>query len=113
MEARSYRDRYEEILSLGAVLVGVSRDSTESHRRFREANQLPFPLIADSDGALGALYGVRRRWTFGIAPVRRATFIIDREGVVCRVFHHELAISRHVDDVVRALKELNNTATEE
>ena len=95
------------------MLVGVSRDSTESHRRFREADQLPFPLIADSDGALGALYGVRRRWTFGIAPVRRATFIIDRDGVVCRVFHHELAISRHVDDVVRALKELDNTATED
>ena len=95
------------------MLVGISRDSTESHQRFREANQLPFPLIADSDGALGALYGVRRRWTFGIAPVRRATIIIDREGVVCRVFHHELAISRHVDDVVRALKELDNTATEE
>ena len=113
MEARSYRDRYEEILSLGAVLVGVSRDSTESHRRFHEANQLPFPLIADSDGALGALFGVRRRWTFGIAPVRRTTFVIDREGVIRGAFHHELAISRHVDDVVRALKELNKAATEE
>lgn len=100
-------------MSLGAVLVGVSPDSTESHRRFREANQLPFPLIADPDGAIGALFGVRRGWTFGLAPVRRATFVIDREGVICRVFHHELAISRHVDDVVQALKELNNTATED
>ena len=95
------------------MLVGVSPDSAESHQRFREANQLPFPLIADPDGTVNALFGVRRRWTFGIAPVRRATFIIDREGVISRVFHHELAISRHVDDVVQALKELNETATED
>lgn len=100
-------------MSLGAVLVGVSPDSAESHQRFREANQLPFPLIADPDGTVSALFGVRRRWTFGIAPVRRATFIIGREGVISRVFHHELAISRHVDDVVQALKELNEAATED
>ena len=113
MEARSYRDRYEEILSLNAVLVGVSPDSAQSHQRFREANQLPFPLISDQDKAVSALFGVRRRWTFGIAPVRRATFVIDRAGVLRRVFHHELAISRHVDDVVHALKELNGAATED
>ena len=100
-------------MSLNAVLVGVSPDSIESHQRFREANQLPFPLIADQDGAVRALFGVRRRWTFGIAPVRRATFVIDRAGVLRRVFHHELAISRHVDDVVQALKELNRAATED
>ena len=99
-------------MSLGTVLVGVSPDSTESHQRFREANRLPFPLIADPDGAVGALFGVRRGWTFGLAPVRRATFVIDREGVICRVFHHELAISRHVDDVVQALKELNKAVKE-
>ena len=100
-------------MSLGAVLVGVSPDSAESHRRFREANQIPFPLIADPDGAVGALFGVRRGWTFGLAPIRRATFVIDRDGVIFRVFHHELAISRHADDVVQALKELDNTATKE
>ena len=113
MEARSYRDSYEEILARGAVLVGVSPDSAERHRRFREANQLPFPLIADTDGTLRSLFGVTRRWTLGIALVRRATFVIDKAGVIRGVFHHELAISRHVDEVLAALAELNEGTAED
>lgn len=113
MEARSYRDRYEEILSQGAVLVGVSPDSAESHQRFRDANRLPFLLISDTDGTLRSLFGVKRRWTLGIAPVRRATFVINKAGVVRGVFHHELAISRHVDEVLAALAELNEGTAED
>ncbi len=63
----------------GARVVGISTDSVEAQRRFKEAYRLPFPLLSDAGGKVARLYG-------GTIPVlgyaRRATYVVDRDGTV-------------------------------
>jgi peroxiredoxin Q/BCP len=107
-EARSFRDNHAAITAQGALLVCVSTDSAASHLRFRASCQLPFLLGADPEKSVTKLYGVNR--PFWLAPTRRVTFLIDKAGVVRGVFHHELAIGRHQDDVLVGLRRLNAVA---
>jgi peroxiredoxin Q/BCP len=84
------------------VLVGVSGDSPDSHRHFRESLALPFRLISDTDRSIMRLYDVRR-W-FPLLPNKRATYVIDKFGIIRGVYQHELAFGRHTDDVLDGLR---------
>lgn len=86
--------------------MGVSPDSLQSHRMFKEANGLPFPLASDADQRVIKLYDVQR--SLLIKRPKRVTYLIDREGVVRGVFRHELAIGGHQGDVLQGLKTLND-----
>lgn len=101
-EACAFRDSYDAIKKRDAVLVGVSSDSAESHRSFKEKHSLPFPLIADPNKeiikAYDALGGL------GFLPTKRVTYLIDKKGIVRGIFRHELAINKHRDDVLRWLE---------
>lgn len=87
-EACNFRDNYDIFEQMGYQVIGVSRDSEASHRRFAEKNSLPFPLVSDTDGKLCMLAGVwqekkmagRKYW--GIV---RTTFVVDVDGVVTDV----------------------------
>lgn len=84
-EACSLRDGWSELKRMGYVVIGVSKDSPQSHKKFAEKYSLPFPLVADTDITLCTLAGVwqkkkmagREYW--GIV---RTTFITDTEGAV-------------------------------
>jgi peroxiredoxin Q/BCP len=95
-EACLFRDAFEDLAGLGATIVGVSADDGESHRRFAERYQLPFPLLSDPDRALAKAYGIVRPLGLG---ARRVTFVIGADGKIRGLFHHELSMSRHVTDV--------------
>jgi peroxiredoxin Q/BCP len=82
-EACSFRDSWEAIAKTGAVLVGVSADTTDSHKAFAEHYKLPFALISDSDGTIGRLYGV----PFD-GRLKRRTFVIGTDGTVQKVYRH-------------------------
>jgi peroxiredoxin Q/BCP len=106
-EAQDFRDVYPDIFELGAWVIGVSTDHADSHRRFREACRLPFPLATDTGGSIRDAYGVHRRF---LGPgTMRVTFLIDREGVIRGVYDHELAIGRHVTDVLSGLRGLGES----
>ena len=94
-------------MGLDAVLIGVSPNDAGNHRQFREQNGLPFNLVSDSDGDLSKLFGVKHSWTFGLMPVRRATFVIDKVGICQGAFTHEINVTRHVDDVLLILQKLS------
>ena len=88
-EACSLRDHYSELQGMGYEVVGVSKDSAASHVKFKEKNQLPFPLIADVDHtlleAMGAwgektMYGKKTMGTI------RTTFVINEEGIIEQIF---------------------------
>jgi thioredoxin-dependent peroxiredoxin len=87
-QACELRDRTEEIDARGAVVLGVSPDSVESHRRFADKFGLPFRLLADSDHAVADRYGVwkeksmygRRYW-----GNERTTFVIGEDGRIVDV----------------------------
>jgi peroxiredoxin Q/BCP len=102
-EACSFRDRYDAFSEAGALVLGVSSDSVDSHQRFASKHRLPMTLLSDRDGKVRALYGVRS--TLGILP-GRATFVIDASGVVRHVFVSQFRFQRHAAealDVVRTL----------
>jgi peroxiredoxin Q/BCP len=100
-EACAFRDQYEDFVEAGAAVIGVSSDSSESHRSFAKRHRLPFTLLSDRDGALRKSYGVPA--TFGLLP-GRVTFVIDAKGVVRRVFNSQIAATRHVAEALDALR---------
>ena len=96
---------HDAIEAQDAIVVGVSPDSTESHRRFRDKNGVPFLLVADTERKVIGLYDVRR--TLTIAPIKRVTYLIDKAGVIRNVFHHEFAIARHKSGMLEELESIN------
>jgi peroxiredoxin Q/BCP len=100
-EACSFRDQYQDFRDAGAEVIGVSSDSSDSHRRFAERHQLPFTLLADQGGKVRKLYGVPA--TLGLLP-GRVTFVIDAEGVVRHAFNSQLAATRHVAEALDVLR---------
>jgi peroxiredoxin Q/BCP len=99
----SYRDDYGEIRRLGAAILGVSFDPAHSHESFIAHYGLPFPLIADTARALSRLYGVIR-WGGPWPRVKRVTYVIDRDGIIRGVFHHELRVAQHAARVLTLLR---------
>jgi thioredoxin-dependent peroxiredoxin len=102
-EACSFRDAYEAFVDAGAVVIGVSSDSAESHQTFTSNHRLPFLLLADEDGSLRKLFGVRK--TMGMLP-GRVTYVIDKEGVVQHVFNSQFAADRHVSEALAVVRRL-------
>jgi peroxiredoxin Q/BCP len=101
-EACSLRDGYQAILATGAVVLGVSADDVASHAAFAQKFDLPFPILADPNGALINQYGVKMP-VFRMAY--RITFIIDKLGVIrFKVAHVNTA--RHDQQVLELLKTL-------
>ena len=105
MEACSFRDAYEEFVKLGAAVIGVSGDSDESHRSFAAAQRLPFQMIADAQGTLRQLFGVPK--SLLVLP-GRVTYIIDRQGIVRHIFNSQLQGTRHVEEALTMVRELQS-----
>ncbi|MBA8888036.1 peroxiredoxin Q/BCP [Dokdonella fugitiva] len=84
-EAHGFRDLYKQFRKAGCEIVGVSRDSTASHAKFRQKHALPFPLVADTDEAWCNAFGVLGEKTlYGrkFVGVIRSTFLVDAEGTL-------------------------------
>jgi len=89
----------------GAVVLGVSRDSPASHERFAGKFRLTFPLLSDPDAAVCKTYGVyKQKSLYGrmFLGIERATFLIDEEGRIARIFP-KVKVDGHVDAVLQAL----------
>lgn len=87
-EACSLRDGYSELLAAGYAIVGVSKDSAASHKKFAEKYALPFPLIADTDLALNEAFGVWQKKKMAgreYMGTVRTTFVIDENGTVADI----------------------------
>jgi thioredoxin-dependent peroxiredoxin len=89
----AFRDSTPRLLAKGAVVLGVSGDGAESHRRFAEMHSLPYPLVSDPDGSLTRAFGVKRG-LLGLLP-GRATFVINPAGVVAMVYRSALQGKEH------------------
>lgn len=84
-QACSLRDEYSEILDKGYAVIGVSTDSMESHKKFIDKHNLPFPLIADVDKSLTETFGVwKEKKSFGktYKGTVRTTFLVDELGTI-------------------------------
>ncbi len=102
-EACAFRDQHEVFLKTGATVLGVSADDADSHQRFAADLKLPFLLLSDPGGGLRKRYGVPK--TLGFLP-GRATFLIDREGVLRHAFASAFNARAHVREALGALESL-------
>lgn len=100
-ETCSFRDEYEEFQKAESVVLGVSSDGIDSHRSFASKHSLQFPLLSDEGSQVRKLYGIPK--TAGLMP-GRATFVIDKEGVIRGSFVSQFRAAEHVR---RALEVLN------
>jgi len=100
-EACTFRDNYADVEQYDAVIVGVSTDSTESHRSFREQHELPFPLVSDPNKRIVRLYDADGLLGFMTA---RVTYVIDKQCVIRAALRHDFAVGRHLPEVLDALR---------
>lgn len=84
-------------------MVGISTDDAQTQCDFAASNRLQFTTIADVTGQITRLYDVV--WPL-LRRTKRVTYLIDREGLIRGVFFHEFEVSKHVDDVLVALRRL-------
>lgn len=89
-EAGQFSETYDAFKAKGVEIVGVSRDSPESHRAFKEKYAIPYPLLADVDSTLCDACGI---------DVRRSTFLFDAGGVLTHVWKR-VSVDGHAADVL-------------
>jgi thioredoxin-dependent peroxiredoxin len=99
-QACSFRDNFSKFRNAGAVILGISDDSGESHAAFSAKYRLPFTLLSDKGGRVRKLYKVNRM--FGVLP-GRVTYVIDREGIVRHVYSALFESERHMQEALAAL----------
>ena len=88
-EAKEFRDNVKAFEKANALILGVSKDSVESHQRFKQKHALPFTLLSDPKGKVLDLYGVwKKKSLYGrsFMGTERTTFLINEEGVVEKVY---------------------------
>jgi peroxiredoxin Q/BCP len=107
-EACAFRDRQNDLVELGAVVLGISPDDVASHKKFSDKFSLNFPLLADLEHKIADQYGAwREKNMYGKVSmgVQRSTFLIDGNGNVAKVWK-KVSVDGHDEQVIEALKEL-------
>lgn len=99
-EACAFRDLHSDILSVGLQVIGVSPQSGDSHRRFREEHKLPFTLLSDEDKVAIKMYDVDG--PFGIG-VRRVTYLVNQGRKIQSTLQADVLINRHKEFIEKAI----------
>jgi peroxiredoxin Q/BCP len=102
-EACHFRDLATEFKEAGAQRLGISVDPVAKQKQFAEQNGFDYPLLSDATGDVATSFGVRRKY---VTPVKRATFVIDRDRTVRKVITSELSMDVHADQALSALRAL-------
>jgi peroxiredoxin Q/BCP len=104
IESKQFRNAAPELRELGAEVVGVSADSLETQCEFAQSVRANYAMVGDEDRAVSKAFDVL--WPL-IGKARRVTYVIDREGIVRGVFHHEVRVSKHVEAVQELVAQLS------
>lgn len=107
MEACQFRDEYQAFQDAGAVVIGISSDSVASHQQFADKHSLPFTLLSDVKNEARNAFGVPN--ALWVMP-GRVTYVIDKEGVVQRVFNNMLDAKAHVAEALKTIEGLTAAA---
>ncbi|QGH33441.1 thioredoxin-dependent thiol peroxidase [Gracilibacillus salitolerans] len=106
-EACDFRDNYESFQDLDAVILGVSPDSEDSHKKFIDKHDLPFELLVDEDKKVAEQFGVwqlKNKFGKEYMGIVRSTFIIDKEGVLQKEFRN-VQVKGHVEKALNYIRE--------
>lgn len=105
VEACSLRDANDDLIELGANVVGISKDDQDSHRKFKAKHKLNFTLLSDPTGKTIEAYGAWGPKMFGKVGILRKTFIISPEGKVMKTYGQVTPLG-HGGQVIEDLKKL-------
>lgn len=107
-EACSFRDEWDDLVKLETKVVGVSSDSVESHKKFKENRKLPFTLVSDPDKKIRKLYDAT-----GMLLPPRITYVISKEGKIVHAYNSQMNAKNHVNEAKEALKTLQIPKSEQ
>lgn len=108
-QACGFRDNLPAFEKLDATVIGVSRDTPESHDRFKRKHGLNFALGSDETGKVTEDYGVwveKNMYGRKYMGIERATYLIDRKGVI-RGIWRKVKVPGHVEEVAKAIRALD------
>jgi thioredoxin-dependent peroxiredoxin len=109
IEACTIRDQFKDFKKIGVEVIGISTDSVKSHKKFRDAYELPFTLLADENKEMVGEYGVFGEKKFmgrTYMGVKRTSFLIDPKGKVAKVYEKVKPLA-HAAEVIADLKVLS------
>ena len=108
MESESFRDHFQSFRSNNAEIIGVSRDSVQSHEKFIQKYAFPFDLISDEDEKVCRLFDViKEKNMYGkkYMGIERSTFIIDVSGILVHEWR-KVKVKGHVEEVLITLEQM-------
>jgi peroxiredoxin Q/BCP len=108
LEAQGFRDQAAAFRRAGTDIVGISRDSLASHEKFCAKENLPYPLLSDTDEKVCQLFDViQEKSMYGrkYLGVERSTFLVDAAGILRREWR-KVKVNGHVEEVLEAAKSL-------
>lgn len=101
-EACKFRDEFDNFKNVNTLIIGISSDSVESHKKFAKKYNLPFILLADTNKK------VRKMFTgsnFSLIP-KRITFVIDSKGIIQYIFDSQFKAEKHIENSLKQLKKI-------
>lgn len=111
VQACNIRDNYSSLLSEGISIIGVSADDETSHQKFKEKQNLPFPLIADKDKSMIEAFGVWGEKKFmgrTYDGIHRTTFLIDDIGKIIDIIEKPKT-KAHTEEILESFKKNSPT----
>ena len=103
-QACNLRDNYQSLIAAGYQVIGVSKDSVKSHKKFETKYELPFPLIADEEHVISDAYGIwgeRKFMGRTFLGVHRTTFLINEKGIIHAIIDKP-DTKNHTEEVLNA-----------
>lgn len=110
IEANDFAAHHHQFKAENTFIIGISKDSLESHERFKERYSLPFELISDSEGVLCDLFDVIKEKETPAGTkigMERSTFLVDKDGNLAFEWRG-VKVNEHVQDVLATVTKLNN-----
>jgi peroxiredoxin Q/BCP len=101
-EACSFRDTFEVFKELDITIIGISRDSLESHLKFKRTLGLPFDLLADDGGKVCEAYGTQL--PFVPSFTKRTTYLLDKDQTILAVYENIFSSKRHIKMMVEQVR---------
>ena len=106
-EACYFRDLSDVFEEADAVVIGISGQSVESHKKFAEQNKLNYTILSDTGNEVRKLFGVPGK-ILGLVP-GRVTYVTDKSGKIVYIFESQTDVVRHVDEALKICLLLKRT----
>ena len=105
-EACDFRDHFKQFEARDVEILGISKDNTQNHAKFKQKYQLPFTLLVDAKADVCEAYGVvNKKSMFGktFLGIERSTFLIDETGHI-RAIWRKVKVPGHVEQILDEIK---------